>query len=134
MTGQSYESPRPRGSAISVSADESILVRSQAVVSRMVAGETLVVPVRGKVGDLASIYTFNATGSLVWKLLETPRTPAEIVAAVGREFDVAPEKAESDVRGFVRDLFSAGLVEVRNAVIATERPVGRERLEAADAS
>jgi Coenzyme PQQ synthesis protein D (PqqD) len=119
MTGQSYESPRPRGSAISVSADESILVRSQAVVSRMVAGETLVVPVRGKVGDLASIYTFNATGSLVWKLLETPRTPAEIVAAVGREFDVAPEKAESDVRGFVRDLFSAGLVEVRNAVIAT---------------
>ena len=49
---------------------DEIFVRSRAVVARVVAGETLIVPVRAKVGDLASIYSFNGTGSLIWKLLE----------------------------------------------------------------
>ena len=44
-------------------------IRSQSVVARVVAGETLIVPIRGKVGDLASIYSFNGTGTLIWKLL-----------------------------------------------------------------
>ena len=38
---------------------EEIFVRSRAVVARVVAGETLIVPVRAKVGDLASIYSFS---------------------------------------------------------------------------
>ena len=41
---------------------EQIFTRSRSVVSRVVAGETLIVPVRGKVGDLASIYSFNGSG------------------------------------------------------------------------
>ena len=45
---------------------EQVLVGSRAVVARVVAGETLIVPIRGKVGDLASIYGFSGTGSLIW--------------------------------------------------------------------
>lgn len=52
---------------------EQVYVRSQAVVARCVAGETLIVPVRGKVGDLASIYSFNQTGSLIWRSMESDR-------------------------------------------------------------
>jgi hypothetical protein len=48
-------------------------------------GRNLIVPVRAKVGDLASIYSFNGTGTLIWKLLETPRTLEEIAAAVVRK-------------------------------------------------
>jgi len=50
--------------------EEQLFTRSRSVVSRVVAGETLIVPVRGRVGDLASIYSFNATGSLIWRLLD----------------------------------------------------------------
>ena len=57
---------------------EEVLVRSQSVVARVVAGETLIVPVRAKVGDLASIYSFNGTGTLIWKLLESPRTVGQL--------------------------------------------------------
>jgi len=60
---------------------EQSFVRSQSVVARVVAGETLLVPIRAKVGDLASIYSFNGTGSLIWKLLESPRTVAQLAAA-----------------------------------------------------
>ena len=57
-------------------------VRSQDVVARVVAGETLIVPVRAKVGDLASIYRFNGTGTLIWKLLESPHTVSQLATQV----------------------------------------------------
>jgi coenzyme PQQ synthesis protein D (PqqD) len=87
-------------------------VRSQSVVARVVAGETLIVPVRGKVGDLASIYSFNGTGSLIWKLLESPKTLAELTAAVAQEYEVEPARAERDVSEFVGEMKAVGLVEV----------------------
>jgi hypothetical protein len=101
------------------------LIRSRSVVSRVVAGETLIVPVRGKVGDLASIYSFNSTGSLIWKLLETSRTLAELVAAVSREFNVEPQRAEQDVTQFVNEMYAVGLVEIPSALaMGTEEPLG----------
>ena len=93
------------------------LVRSQAVVARVVAGETLVVPIRGKVGDLASIYSFNVTGSLIWKLLESPRTVAELAKAVAQAYEVEPALAERDVTNFVSEMKSVGLVEVPADVV-----------------
>ena len=90
----------------------------------------MIVPVRGKVGDLASIYNFNRTGSLIWKLLETPRSMNELVTEVAQEFDVDRERAASDVKNFVDEMVAACLVEVP---MGTEGPVGREGLAVADA-
>ena len=89
-----------------------IFVRSRSVVSRRVAGETLIVPVRGKVGDLASIYSFNEVGSLVWELLEVPRGVSELASAVEREYNVDPSQAQQDVSKFLNDMMLVGLVEV----------------------
>ena len=72
-------------------------IRSQSVVARVVAGETLIVPIRGKVGDLASIYSFNGTGTLIWKLLESPKTVSQLAVAVAQEYEVDPSQAERDV-------------------------------------
>ncbi len=87
------------------------LVQSQSVVARVVAGETLIVPVRAKVGDLASIYSFNGTGTLIWKLLETPKTVAELATAIAQEYEVEREQAERDVVEFVGEMKAVGLVE-----------------------
>jgi hypothetical protein len=95
---------------------DEVLVRSQAVVARVVAGETLIVPVRAKVGDLASIYSFNGTGSLIWKLLESPRSVAQLATAVAEAYDVEPARAEQDVTNFVSEMKSVGLVEVPASV------------------
>jgi hypothetical protein len=46
--------------------------------------ETLVIPVPRKGGDLASIHIFNENGSLIWRLLESPRTLIEIVDGIAR--------------------------------------------------
>jgi hypothetical protein len=96
----------------SVPCSEQLFVRSQSVVSRRVAGETLIVPVRGKVGDLASIYSFNGTGSLIWEQLQAPAALADLITAVAQEYEVTPEQAEKDVTRFLNDMLSVGLVEV----------------------
>jgi len=115
--------------------DARILVRSKSVVSRRVSGETLIVPVRGKVGDLASIYSFNEVGSLIWQLLEIPREVCELVSAVEREYDVDPQQAQQDVSKFLNDVLSVGLIEVPDAMHTTEaaRPMGRDGLAAVGA-
>jgi len=96
--------------------EEQLFTRSRSVVSRVIAGETLIVPVRGKVGDLASIYSFNATGSLIWQLLDTPRTLTDLIDAVEREYEVGQEHAQKDVRQFLSDMLSAGLLDVHPRV------------------
>jgi hypothetical protein len=95
---------------------DQVFVRSKAVVSRRIAGETLIVPVRCKVGDLSSIYSFNATGSLIWQSLESPKSLAELIAIVEREFAVHHQQAEQDVKQFLHDILAADLVEARQEV------------------
>jgi len=48
-------------------------VRSENVVSRVIAGETLIVPVRRGVADLASLFSFNQVGGTIWEAIEKTR-------------------------------------------------------------
>ena len=113
--------------------DEQFFMRSRSVVSRRVGGETLIVPVRGKVGDLASIYSFNGTGSLIWQLLDTPRTLADLIDAVEHEYDINPNHARKDVTTFLKDMLSVGLLDVRPGV-AAENDMTTMELTAAESN
>jgi hypothetical protein len=97
-----------------------LYVRSQSVVSRRIAGETLIVPVRGKVGDLASIYSFNATGTLLWESLASPQSFADLVEVIHREYAVEVEQADRDVRQFLSDAISAGLIEMSKTEVSSD--------------
>ena len=90
-------------------------VRSESVVSRVIAGETLIIPVRKGVGDLASIYSLNEVASAIWRAIQQPRHKEEIVSAIAREFAGEPEQIEHDVDTFLGEMHSAGLI---NAVVA----------------
>ena len=89
-----------------------IYVRSRAVVARLIAGETLVLPVRGDVGDLANFYTLNETATTIWNALETPRSFAEICDVIEQKYEINKEKAETEMLVFVREMCSLGLVKV----------------------
>jgi len=104
-----------------VVSDAQVFVRSRTVVSRVVAGETLIVPVRGKVGDLASIYSFNQTGSLIWRLLDAPRTVGEVVGAVAEEYQIDTEQVRQDVLRFLGEMRGVGLIEISQIKIPQAR-------------
>jgi hypothetical protein len=85
-------------------------VRSKLVVSRVIAGETLIVPIRRGVGDLASIYSLNAVGSRVWDVIADPRSADEVTLALEQEYAGNSQVIGSDVQTFLDELSSAGLV------------------------
>lgn len=85
-------------------------VRSEAVVSRVIAGETLIVPIRKGVGDLASIYSLNEVASVIWSAIAKPCTAEQIIEQVEREFAAHPDNIERDVRSFLDEMGSAGLI------------------------
>jgi len=85
-------------------------VRSKSVVCRQIAGETLVVPIRGKVGDLASIYTFNSTGTFLWAALEQPRSLEDLSFLLQQSFEVTRDDAQRDASTFVQEMQAAGLL------------------------
>jgi hypothetical protein len=91
---------------------DQTFVRSRAVVARVIAGETLIVPVCASVGDLASIYSFSGTGSLIWELLASPRGVTEMAEMLAQEYAVELPRAEHDVINFVSEMKLAGLVEI----------------------
>jgi len=89
------------------------------LVSREIAGETIIVPIRGRVGDLDSIYTLNEVGASIWNLLDGRTTVSQIVEAICQDFDVTVEEARKDALEFLETLKQANLI----------RPSGNERPE-----
>lgn len=81
-------------------------------VTREIAGETLLVPIRGHLADLRRIYSLNPVGAYVWDRLEEAGDGGALAAAVAEAFEVEPAQAERDVRTFLDQLVEAGLASV----------------------
>jgi hypothetical protein len=71
--------------------------------------------------DDSTLHTLNAVGTLVWEVADGRRDVAAIVARVCEAFDVAPERAEDDVRRFVGELLTRGLLTVSTTPLANDR-------------
>lgn len=83
--------------------------RQDHVLSRHVVGETLLVPVRGKLADLQRLFTLNPVAEFVWERLDGARSVAQIAGEVSDAFDVTREQAEKDIGDFVQRLAEDGL-------------------------
>jgi len=84
--------------------------RNTAIVSRDVAGETIVVPICQGVGDLDSVYTFNPVGRNLWRLLESGRSVEELANWVVTHYEVDAKQAVADVQSYLSELQEVGLV------------------------
>lgn len=80
------------------------------VVTRVIAGEKLIVPVRGNLADMQNIFTVDEVGSLIWDNINGRRSMGEILVLISDEFDVAEAEAAADLRDFLESLKKAGLI------------------------
>jgi len=80
-------------------------------VSRRIAGEAIVVPIRGQMADLEAIYNMNETAAFIWERIDGRSSVSEIAQAVAEEFEVSPEEAGADAVEFLRMLQEVRLVE-----------------------
>lgn len=87
-----------------------VLRRSPDVVCRQVGPESILVPVRGNVGNLDFVYTLSPVAARVWNLLDGSRSLDEVVDAICAEYDVDRETARRDLEELLVSLEEAKLL------------------------
>lgn len=65
--------------------------------------------------DTGTYYGLDAVGACVWKLLEQPRTFAEVIDGVVERFEVGAEVVEKDLTAFLNEMQAEGIVSVTPA-------------------
>jgi hypothetical protein len=89
---------------------DKAFVKDDDLMTRTIAGETLIVPVRNRIGDLSSIYTLNEVGARVWQLVDGQTPVAKIVQTITSEYEVSAEEAAADITELLEDWQAVGLV------------------------
>jgi hypothetical protein len=82
------------------------------LVTREIAGDTVVLPVRRGAVDINSLYVLNVTGSCLWSHIDGKRTAEDLVNVLLEEFEIDRATAERDVREFLDSLQGASLASM----------------------
>ena len=88
----------------------TVFEKNPGFVSREVAGEHILIPVRRKASEADSLFTTNTTGSFVWNLIDGIRTAGGIRDELAAEFKVEAEGAGRDLAEFLEQLIAAGAI------------------------
>ena len=89
---------------------ETCFAKENDLVTRDVAGEKIIVPIKGHVGDLEGVFTLNEVGTVIWAHIDGQTSVRQLMEAVRNEYDVAAAEVEKDVVDFLRSLEDAGLI------------------------
>ncbi len=79
------------------------------IVSRKIAGEVILVPIRQELADVNAIYLLqDDVSSRIWELIDGQRTVEEIRDIICDEFEVDPGQAEKDLIEFLNQMEKIG--------------------------
>ncbi len=84
--------------------------KNKDIISRRIAGETLLVPIRGRLADMQNIFALEGVAEYIWQQLDNERGIPELLDGVLKTFDVEKEQAKTDINEFLTELLEASLV------------------------
>ncbi len=87
-----------------------VFAPKEALVAREIAGEVILVPVRGKLAQLKRVFVLNPVGAHIWGQLDGDRDLATIHRGIVEAFEVTDAQAEVDLFEFIGSLEEADLV------------------------
>lgn len=93
---------------------KKVFSRKKDIVFRRVAGEAILVPVRGTAADMKKIFSLNTVGARIWDALDGRRSLGEVREEILASFDAGEEAVDADIREFVAELVRADLVSEGN--------------------
>ncbi len=89
--------------------DDLILSRGEDKISTELEGETVILNLTS--GNYSGL---DEVGSLIWKLLEQPRSFQDICRKILAEFEVEEDVCRKDLLAFFKDLADNKLIIVKN--------------------
>ncbi len=78
---------------------------------RQIDDNYIIVPTGSARLSFNGMISFNATGALIWRSMESGMSKADTARAIVSAYDVSEERALSDIDAFCKRLKEAGLVE-----------------------
>jgi hypothetical protein len=89
---------------------KKIYKRKDDIVHRRIAGETILVPIRGSLADMQKIFSLNPIGEFIWQDLDGSRSLQQISEDIQSSFEVTKEEASADLEAFIAELLREGLI------------------------
>jgi len=80
------------------------------IVSRKIAGETILVPIRGRLADMQRIFSLNPVAECIWEQIDGQKKLGDIRNRVLCLFEVGKELADSDIEEFIAELLKEDLI------------------------
>ncbi|HEX4784354.1 MAG TPA: PqqD family protein [Candidatus Sulfotelmatobacter sp.] len=90
---------------------QTIVVAAPEQVSTRLEDETVLLELKK-----GMYYGLNAVGTLIWEMVQQPRSLEALYAAVLDQYNVDPETGKRDVLRLIEEMRMAGLVEIRSAL------------------
>ena len=77
---------------------------------RQVGNESILVPIRNRVGDLDSVYVFTPVAARIWSLLDGVRDVDAVVDTICDEYDAESAVVIADLQELLGSLRGADLI------------------------
>jgi len=81
-----------------------VLKKNPNMVTRVIDGEAILMPVYKSSDEINCIYTLDKAASRVWNLIDGKKAYSKIKAEILKEFDVTDKDFDKEMAGFLKDL------------------------------
>lgn len=82
-------------------------------IASAVGDETVILQLKN-----GTYFGLDAIGTRIWQLLKDGTSPAQIVALLGEEYDVAPDALEADVRRLLGEMRDNDIIDEAGGAVA----------------
>jgi hypothetical protein len=86
-----------------------VYTKNADVVTRRIADELFLVPIKGNIADMQRIFTLNPVAEFIWQQIDM-KNLKEIRDGIVDQFDIEKERAEADIQEFIMELLKANLI------------------------
>jgi len=90
---------------------KAVYRKKEDIVTRRIAGETILVPIRSNLADMQGIYSLNPVAEFIWEQLDGNQNLQQIRDGVTLSFDVASTAAQKDMIDFINQLLDQSIIE-----------------------
>ncbi len=87
-----------------------VFKKKEDFISRTIAGEVILVPLRGTLTDMQKIFSLNPVAGFIWERLDGQKSLAELRDEILATFDVEAGEAISDIQEFIALLLKERLI------------------------
>ncbi len=89
---------------------QKVFSKNGEIVTRTIGGETLLVPIRGKLADMQRIFSMNTVGETIWLQLDGKKPLGEIRDEILKAYAAETKDIETDISEFINALLQEDLI------------------------